>query len=449
MADQKYRVVERIEAGGMAEVFIGEAVSVEGFRKPVAIKRVLPHLTQNKDFVNMFLDEARLGARLNHANVVTVFDVGSTDNSYFIVMEYIDGANLKSLAENVHGKRRAFPGKEAIFITMEAARGLSYAHDLLDDHGQPLRIVHRDVSPPNIMLSRRGEVKVMDFGLAKATTQLESTDPGVVKGKFGYLSPEAANGADVDARADIFALGVVLWELLEGRRLFRGETDYQTVKLVAEANIPPLTLERHEGLHHDIERVILKALEKRPENRFQTCREFGDALADFLFDHRLKVTSYDLANLVRTYIPKRVPKNLAAENSQIATLIQEELTGFVSIGQEAERELADGSSPLDLQIAPGSEPLMTGELSLGSLWEAQPTTTQTALGGIADHLDSGAPAALPHPTEVTHADAESPTDHSPPPERHAGPKPVVVAALTTLTLVAIALLALLGWHTFK
>ncbi len=449
MAEQKYRVVERIEAGGMAEVFIGEAVSVEGFRKPVAIKRVLPHLTQNKDFVNMFLDEARLGARLNHANVVTVFDVGSADNSYFIVMEYIDGANLKSVAESVQGKRRTFPGKEAIFITMEAARGLSYAHDLLDEHGQPLRIVHRDVSPPNIMLSRRGEVKVMDFGLAKATTQLESTDPGVVKGKFGYLSPEAANGADVDARADIFALGVVLWELLEGRRLFRGDTDYQTVKLVAEAKIPPLTLARHEGLHHDIERIILKSLEKRPENRFQTCREFGDALADFLFDHRLKVTSYDLANLVRTHIPKRVPKSHAAENSQIATLIQEELTGFVSIGREAGREFSDGSSPVDLQAAPGSEPLITGELGLGSLWETQPGTNPTALSGIADHLESEASSA---PVDLS---TSKRTEDGAGPEislaeaRSEGPKPIVVAALTTLTLVTLAALALIGWHTLK
>ncbi|MEM9191024.1 MAG: serine/threonine-protein kinase, partial [Myxococcota bacterium] len=210
----------------MAEVFRGEAQSVQGFRKQVAIKRVLPHLAQNQNFIAMFLDEARLGARLTHANIVTVFDIGAADNTYFIVMEFVDGANLKNVMESLRKQGRRFPMKEAIFICIEACRGLNYAHETIDDEGRALDIVHRDVSPPNILISKRGEVKLTDFGLAKATTQLEKTDPGVVKGKFSYLSPEAALGQPVDARADIFALGIVLWEMLAGRRLFLGETDY-------------------------------------------------------------------------------------------------------------------------------------------------------------------------------------------------------------------------------
>ncbi|MCB9625620.1 MAG: serine/threonine protein kinase, partial [Sandaracinus sp.] len=194
MAEQRYRVIKRLEAGGMAEVFIGEAQSVQGFKKRVAIKRVLPHLAQNQNFIGMFLDEARLGARLTHANIVSVTDIGAADGTFFIVMEYVEGANLKKIIETLRQQGRPFPFKEAVYICMEACRGLSFAHELEDDAGKLLNIVHRDVSPPNILISKRGEVKVTDFGLAKASTQLEKTDPGVVKGKFSYLAPEAAQG---------------------------------------------------------------------------------------------------------------------------------------------------------------------------------------------------------------------------------------------------------------
>src|SRR5688572_3541523 len=275
-AEQRYRVVDRLEAGGMAEVFRGEALSVQGFKKQVAIKRVLPHLAQNKNFIAMFLDEARLGARLNHANIVTVFDIGAADNTFFIVMEYVDGCNLKAIIEHFRQSGRRLPVKESVYLCMEACRGLSYAHDMLDDDGNHLNIVHRDISPPNILLSKRGEIKVTDFGLAKATTQLEKTDPGVVKGKFSYLSPEGALGEPVDARTDIFALGIVLWEMLAGRRLFLGETDYQTVKLVQQANIPSLARLNPE-VDHDLEIVLGQALARDKNQRFQTAREMGDA----------------------------------------------------------------------------------------------------------------------------------------------------------------------------
>jgi serine/threonine-protein kinase len=237
MTDQRYHLIEKLEAGGMAEVFLGEATSVQGFKKRVAIKRVLPHLASHTNFIGMFLDEARLGARLTHANIVSVFDIGKSDNSFFIVMEFVDGTNLKKIMETLRIKRQPFPLKDVIYIAMEACRGLSYAHELLDEDGNPVDLVHRDVSPPNILISRRGEVKVTDFGLAKARTQLERTDPGVVKGKFSYLSPEVATGQEIDERADIFALGVCIWEMLAGRRLFLGDTDYETVQAVSNAEV--------------------------------------------------------------------------------------------------------------------------------------------------------------------------------------------------------------------
>jgi serine/threonine protein kinase len=344
MADHRYRVIKRLEAGGMAEVYLGEASSVEGFKKRVAIKRVLPHLAQNDNFIQMFLDEARLSARLSHANIVSVFDISAREDTYFLIMEFVDGANLKRILDCLHRRGQSFPLAQAVYVCAEACRGLSYAHELHDENGKPLGIVHRDISPPNIMLTKRGEVKVADFGLAKAGTQLSQTDPGVVKGKFSYLSPEAALGKEVDARADIFSLGIVLWEMLAGRRLFLGETDYATVKLIQQANIPrlaPLNNQADEGF----EEVILKALTRDPDDRYQTAQQFGDALTGYLFTRQLKVTNYDIANLVNAAIAEdAVPvKN---EISLIDRLIQEELDGSVALSSEHLEPPAAASNPI-------------------------------------------------------------------------------------------------------
>jgi serine/threonine-protein kinase len=348
--EHKYRVIKRLEAGGMAEVYLGEAVSVQGFKKKVAIKRVLPHLAQNESFIEMFLDEARLSARLNHTNIVSVFDISKREDTYLLIMEFVDGVNLKRIMESLTKRGQRMKLGEAIFLCIEACRGLSYAHDLHDENGKPLGIVHRDISPPNIMVTRRGEVKLADFGLAKASTQIQTTDPGVVKGKFSYLSPEAANGQEVDARADIFAIGIVLWEMLAGKRLFWGENDYATVKLIQKANIPrlaPLNREVDEAF----EEVLVRALTRDPKARYQTAREFGDALSDYLFSHRLMVTAYDLANLVQNLTSGEAAGG--EEQSLIDRLIQEELDESVGIGSQ--------SGSLPVQNAAGNVQLRAGE----------------------------------------------------------------------------------------
>ena len=389
MTEQRYRVIERLAAGGMAEVFVGEQQSHQGFKKKVAIKRVLPHLAQNKNFIGMFLDEARLGAQLTHANIVSVFDIGAADNTYFIVMEFVDGANLKKVMDALKQMGRSVPIKAVIYISMEACRGLSFAHDLMDEEGHSMHLVHRDVSPPNIMISKRGEVKVTDFGLAKATTQLEKTDPGVVKGKFSYLAPEAARGEDVDARADVFAMGVVLWEMLAGRRLFLGETDYQTVKLVQQTNVPSLSRLNPE-VDAEFEGILGKSLTSNPDERYQSARDFGDALAGYLFGHKLKVTSYDIAALVKQCLATEVkPARQEQQQSIIDKLIQEELLRFTS--------LEDMSNPLDL----GSDPLVDG---------ATPLSPDDVLG--AAPLDAG---AFENPAEwfTDDADVAAAIDGSP------------------------------------
>ena len=354
MAEQRYRVVERLAAGGMAEVFVGDAMSVQGFKKRVAIKRVLPHLASNENFIGMFLDEARLGARMNHANIVSVLDIGAADNTYFIVMEYVDGANLKTIIEVLLKQGRPVPMKEAVYIAMEACRGLSYAHELCDDDGNDLDIVHRDISPPNILISKRGEVKLADFGLAKATSQLENTDPGVVKGKFSYLSPEAARGEEVDCRSDIFATGILLYELLVGKRLFDGDTDYKTVQLVRQAQVPSLTAQNPE-VTPELEAIVRKALHKDASERFQRAEDLGDAIAQYLFSRGLKVTSRDIEQLIARCLSERQrSKPQKPSGSLIDNLIQDEILKFTSLDEVssesaelAKKPPATGNAPLN------------------------------------------------------------------------------------------------------
>ena len=350
MAEQKYRVIKKLAAGGMAEVFLGESRSVQGFVKTVAIKRVLPHLCQKPKFIQMFMDEARLSARLNHANIVTVFDVGASENSYFLVMQFVDGTNLKELLENARKRQRQLEPKQGAYIGIEACHGLSYAHQLTDESGKSLHIVHRDISPPNIMITKQGEIKVADFGLAKAGMNVEKTEPGVVKGKFGYLAPEVAYGEEADARSDLFSLGVVIWEMLAGRRLFLGETDFHTVKLVRATNIPRLApLNRF--VDESFEEILLRALARDPAQRFQTAHEFGDSLAGYLFEKGLKVTGYDIAALVNSLTSSQQKEPLRNKSSMMDRLIEEELVHFTSIDEQPE---ADSTSPIAESPAGGA-----------------------------------------------------------------------------------------------
>ncbi|MEO8549282.1 MAG: serine/threonine-protein kinase, partial [Kofleriaceae bacterium] len=324
----------RLGGGGQAEVFRGMAESIQGYKKAVAIKRVLPHLTSNPQFVAMFLDEARLSLFLQHANVVQVFDVSKAeDGTYFLVMEFVDGCDLKHLMAHQTEKNIRDLGL-GLYIMIEASKGLHYAHTLEHPYtGKALNIVHRDISPPNIMLSKNGEVKVVDFGLAKASSQLENTDEGVVKGKFSYLSPEAASGVDVDARADVFALGTLTWELLAGRRLFVGDDPYATVQLVREARVPSLPA-LDPNITPELDAIVRQAL--------ASAADYGDALAGYLFSNQLKASSRDVASAVRaTKIDRDRAGNPRA--SLIHALVMDELQRMTSL---VEDEL--GSKPIEL-----------------------------------------------------------------------------------------------------
>lgn len=334
MADSqhRYRVIEKLESGGMAEVFRAESEGPQGFRKQVAIKRVLPHLSEKKRFISMFLDEARLSAMLNHSNCVQVFDIGVGDKAYFIVMEFVDGANLKSVTEALKKNGQFFPISAAAFICHELCKGLAYAHELRDQRGNPMQIVHRDMSPPNVLITKYGEVKIVDFGLAKATSQLEKSEPGIIKGKFSYLSPEAAMGQEVDLRTDIFAVGIILWECLTQQRLFLGETDFQTVKKVQQAVIPPAS-QFNPRVPRELERIVAKALARDPEQRYQTARDLGLDLSAFMFRLGEPVSTFDIASLVRGAMRERA-RDVPHTSSIIDKLIEEALLEFTSLGEE-------------------------------------------------------------------------------------------------------------------
>jgi serine/threonine-protein kinase len=362
---QRYKVLEKIASGGMAEVFRAESAGLEGFKKTVAIKRVLPHLSEKKQFMGMFLDEARLSAHLSHSNCVQVFDIGVGDNTYFIVMEFVDGSELKGVIEHRKRLNQPFPIEEACLICVRICEGLAYAHELVDSKGENLHIVHRDMSPPNVLITRHGEVKIVDFGLAKANSQLEHSEPGIIKGKFSYLSPEAALGQPVDGRTDIFAVGIILWELLAGRRLFFGETDLETVRAVQQAKVPPIR-SINPRVSPGLESVLARALSGDPSQRYQSARDLGRDLNKILFHLGREVSSFDIAQLVlpiwRERNEKRRPTT-AHRGSLISSLIDQALFEFTSleVGERKSTLSVSGATPL----VGGYEPVQNWAHALG------------------------------------------------------------------------------------
>jgi eukaryotic-like serine/threonine-protein kinase len=421
---QRYKVLEKVAAGGMAEVYRAESAGLEGFKKIVAIKRVLPHLSEKKQFIGMFLDEARVSAHLSHSNCVQVFDIGVGDNTYFIVMEYVDGSDLKGVIEFRRKHNLPFPVEEACLICVRICEGLAYAHELTDSRGESLHIVHRDMSPPNVLITRFGEVKIVDFGLAKANSQLERSEPGIIKGKFSYLSPEAAKGSTVDARTDIFAVGIILWELLAGRRLFLGESDLETVRMVQAARVPSLR-QINPSVPAELERVLMKSLTEDPAERYQRARDFGAALNELLFRLGRSVSSFDIAELVGPICKERDQKRRAQKRqSIIGTLIDEAMLEFTSI-DENRKSVTGGSvvGSLPLEMGGFNAPNDWGE-DLGNLGLSVPRAREQS----ADAFELGNLAALEDDPLSARLRAISSTPPSPDDDDSDAPPPRSVQA---------------------
>ena len=360
-------MLKRLASGGMAEVFVAESAGIEGFKKQVAIKRVLPQLSKKEQFIAMFLDEARLSAHLSHSNVVSVFDIGVGDGTYFIVMEYVEGADLKGVVDHARKIGRQIPVEAAVYVATRICQGLAYAHELKSD-GKPLQIIHRDITPANVLITRYGEVKIVDFGLAKASSQLAESDAGVIKGKFGYLAPETVLEKPVDQRVDVFAVGIILWEMLSGQRLFQGETDYQTVRKVRDAVVPPLS-SLGLGATGDLEPILMRALARDPDARYQSARDLGRDLTRFLYRFGRPVSDDDIGELVRHAVGGDAAQPVDG-TKKIADMIDLMLLEFRSLSKE---EQDNGGSPSffpDLAFRSTPPPASEGgaeELSLGGL----------------------------------------------------------------------------------
>ena len=350
-----YRLVRKLATGGMAEVFLAKVVGLDGFEKPVAVKRILPHLGEDPIFVGLFLQEAKLTVTLQHANVVQVFDLGAVRGQYYMVLEFIDGENLRSLLSAAAQRGVKVGLREACYITQQVAEGLAYAHERMDPSGRPLNVVHRDVNPTNVMINRTGEVKLADFGIAKPAGA--HTSVGTLKGKVLYMAPEQLAGGPLDARSDLFALGIVLYETALGYKPIFDARDQEGVKRAVKERVvtPPTRVDP--DFPPQLSGVIMKALERDPERRFQSGTEFADALGECLHHEAKGPHEYDLsAFMTRMYgepqplrgLSTPEPPSVGASPSQAGP----ELERVANDGEAATILRARASQLLDL---PGAE----------------------------------------------------------------------------------------------
>ena len=266
----------------MAEVFKAKAFGVEGFERLVAVKRILPNIAEDEEFIAMFIDEAKISVQLQHANIAQIFDLGKVEDSFFIALEFVNGRDLRSIFDRSRQRGEVMPISQSAYVVMQVCEGLDYAHNKRDGQGRELHLIHRDISPQNVLIGYEGEIKLIDFGIAKAAGKASKTQAGILKGKFGYMSPEQVRGLPIDRRSDVFAVGIVLYELLTSERLFVGESDFSTLEKVRNVEIlPPSSYNRK--IPPELERIALKALAKDPEDRYQNAIDLHDDLQAFLY----------------------------------------------------------------------------------------------------------------------------------------------------------------------
>jgi hypothetical protein len=291
-----YLLHQKVARGGMAELFLADYVREDGFRRKVAVKRILPHLAGNQDFIKMFTREARLAALLQHPNVVQIFDYGNIENAYFIAMEFIDG---KSLGEIIKSLNCGLPVDPAVFIMSRVCMGLDYSHNKKDETtGEAFKIVHRDISPQNLLISYQGEVKISDFGISKARSEPSLTQAGVVKGKLAYLSPEQALGEPIDHRADIYALGLVFYETLTGKRVYDFSNEVDAIRTIPLMDVQPL-INADPDVPAELSRIVMKCLEKQKDLRYQSALAVYTDLIAFRKQRHSTFDASDLADFMK------------------------------------------------------------------------------------------------------------------------------------------------------
>ena len=311
----KYTLIDRIAVGGMAEIFLARQAGLEGFEKTIVIKRIRPHLSKQPNFVQMFLNEAKLAAQLNHPNIVQIYDLGKISESYFIAMEYVFGRDMRRIIPKADTLGIPFPMVYALKIASSVCEGLYYAHQKVDMYGNALNIVHRDVTPENIFVSFDGTVKVLDFGIAKAANQIEQTRAGEIKGKLSYMSPEQCMGKPLDSRSDLFSLGTVLYEWLTGFKLFTGDSEVAILKSITEGKIYAPSYFKAD-IPEAVEAILMRALDKDREKRYQSAWEMQYDLDQFLSQYEFTPSNIHLSN----FLKQLFNDELEEEKSHLAQL---------------------------------------------------------------------------------------------------------------------------------
>ncbi len=341
----KYRLERRIATGGMAEIFLAHRHDDPG--RPLVIKRILPHLGQSPDFVSMFLDEARIAARLSHPNIVAIEDIGQQEGAYYLVMEYVHGEDIRRIYNRAYKLQRSLPLSHSIRVIAEAARGLGFAHKLTDDlTGRAVGVVHRDVSPQNILVTYEGDAKVVDFGIAKAANKVAQTRAGVLKGKYSYMSPEQALGDPLDHRTDIFALGIILYETTTGTRLFKRGSELATLQAIIKCELTPPS-QALPGYPPELEDILLKALARRPEDRWDDAEQLAAALYEFLHESGLYVGREVLADFMKDLFADR--RDDEDGRGRVALPAEDEVRAELAVVEpkpaRPERKAASGREP--------------------------------------------------------------------------------------------------------
>ena len=377
----KYFLLHRVNSGGMAEVFMAKTFGVEGFERLVAVKRILSHIAADAQFIRMFVDEAKLAGQLHHANIAQIFDLGRVGDDYYIALEYVSGRDLKQVWERIGELDVHIPIPLACFIVSQVCAGLEYAHNKRDPAGNPLEIVHRDVSPQNVLISYEGEVKLIDFGVAKAASSGSDTRVGLLKGKLSYMSPEQVRAMPLDGRSDTFAAGIVLYELLTGERLFLGDTDFDTLEKVRKVEVAPPGL-FNPDIPPALEEIVLKALQKHPNHRYQSAAEMQLELQRYMFSLGTPCTARDLAAFMENiFISEVTRERQLLEHFQSLSISELTRTG---------EEFAWDDSDIETQVFArdtGESITVDSKLTAdtwgsesASVWGAnQPVSDQTAL----------------------------------------------------------------------
>jgi serine/threonine-protein kinase len=452
----RFEILGRIAFGGMAEIFLGRETSSVGATRMLAIKRILPHVADDPAFVEMFLDEARLAIQLNHPHICHIYEFGELEGSYFIAMEWIHGAALGKIIRRARSKG-GLPPEIVARIVAQVAEALHYAHRARDANGQPLGIVHRDVSPQNIMVSYEGQVKLLDFGIAKAQSHTTKTQAGVVKGKFSYMSPQQCMGKPIDARADVFALGVVLYEALVGESLYHRPTEYETMRAVIEEPVPSVR-DKKPKLPIELDAIVQKALQKDPEDRFKTAADMQGALEDWLARTGRAVTTAKIGELMEKLFEEQILAGPLVDSTPFGSSFPRRKgtdgtpdpgasnptgksatspSGVVPVPGELPSQPSAGAAPL-----PAPAPVVASVVQAPPHESAASRWMPAAIGLLALLIAGGIGAFVltrsepPPPTTTTTsappvAPTPTPPTPTPPPEPVAVPEPAPPPAATT------------------